>query len=215
MALLDLPNANAKSTPMIRLSLISFIITHTINTRTHTHPGAPVLYLDLDVVIVAGLDPLLDFFQTLTDGSLAALGTEGLRSEGGRPGGINSSVLLWRAHDPRWAPLCTDVGPEVVSVVSKFDWWIEMVAAKSTPAAAAIEDGSSDGVVRIQDRWPGLVADYQGLLLEGSADGGHNERMASGKPHAPGEGAAIVVFPLRPKPADLVDRVPWIREHWA
>lgn len=99
---------------------------------------------------------------------------------------------MWRAHDPRWTPLYTDAGPEVARVVSKFDWWVEMLAAR----------GGGDGsVVRIQERWPGLVVEYQALASDEGAT-------------KPGAGAAVVVFPLRPKPADLVDSVPWIRELW-
>lgn len=158
-------------------------------TQIHTKTGRPILYLDLDTVIVGGLSPLLDFFSPPSATSaptLAALGTEALRSEGGRPHGLNTSVLLWRAHDPRWAPLFTDLDDWVGTVVRKLDWWVEMVAAKM----------EKESLLRIQDRWPGLVVDFQ--ALDGS----------------PGEGAAVVVFPLRPKPADVVATVPWVRENW-
>lgn len=164
-----------------------------ISTRQYYKIGAPILYLDLDTVIVGGLSPLLDFvFSPPSANSvppaptLAALGTEALRSEGGRPHGLNTSVLLWRAHDPRWAPLFTDLGPEVLEVVRKLDWWVEMVAAKK----------GKRSVLRIQVRWPGLVVDFQAL------------------DDSPGEGAAVVVFPLRPKPADVVETVAWVRENW-
>ena len=162
-------------------------------TQTHTQTGGPILYLDLDTVIVGDLSPLLDFFVSPPSATsvppaptLAALGTEALRSEGGRPHGLNTSVLLWRAHDPRWAPLFTDLWGQVLEVVRKLDWWVEMVAAKK----------GKGSVLQIQDRWPGLVVDFQAL----------ND--------SPGEGAAVVVFPLRPKPADVVGTVPWVREHW-
>lgn len=161
----------------------------TPNTTTHT--GAPILYFDLDTVLLRDLRPLLRFFDGPTTPSLAALGSESLQSEGGRRGGLNTSVMLWRAHDPRWTPLYVGAGPEVVRVVSKFDWWVEMIAARK-----------GGGVVVIEERWPGLVVDYQSLV---SADGG-------GKPGEPAAGA--VVFPLRAKPADLVDSVPWIGKHW-
>lgn len=132
---------------------------------------------------------MLDFFSPCTSSvpppTLAALRTEALRSEGGRPQGLNTSVLLWRAHDPRWAPLFTELGPEVLEVVRKLDWWVEMLAAKG-----------KESVVRIQERWPGLVVEFQAL------------------DNSSGRGAAVVVFPLRPKPADVVGTVPWVREHW-
>lgn len=178
-------------------------IDHHSRPTTNPNSGAPILYLDLDTVIVGDLRPLLGFFADAAAPTLAALGTEGLQSEGGRPRGLNTSVLLWRAHDPLWAPLSTDVGPEVVEVVRKLDWWVEMVAARGREE----RDGDGDGVLRVQERWPGLVVEYKDLIGLGG-DGGcvWNQQ--------PGEGAAVVVFPLRPKPADLVETVPWVQEHW-
>jgi hypothetical protein len=130
-------------------------------------------------------------------------------SEGGRPGGLNTSVMLWRAHDPRLAPVYTEVDRHVVTVVRKLDWWVEMLVererGRSSSSGNDIDSSSgAAGVISLQEWWPGLVTDSQQAVAS----------MVGNEAACPPPTAAVIVFPLRPKPAELVDTVPWVREHW-
>lgn len=142
------------------------------------------LYLDLDVVVTAGITPLLDAFQTdptrlwaLDDFSYSlitpkhAMGSETRRLLGGA-GTVNSSVMLWEG----------DAGFEV------WDRWSDSV----------MDELHGDQNFITRTLWP----DKLRLLPSGVAG---SYKYGGGQPYP------ITVFHGEPKPHQVGG---WVADHW-
>jgi hypothetical protein len=166
-------------------------------------PGATVLYLDLDVVIVGPIDFMLD-----DPGGLVVI-----RDWLTVSGAFNSSVMRFEAgahafiYD-RFRPSADEI---VASgrYIGDQDWIYEQVPnAKSFPAGKIVSykrDINSHVCLRARK----LRLEFRWLRA----------------PHfmtvAPPQGAAIVVFHGKPDPEDVMDapygpwkRAPFVKEHW-
>eukprot|EP00939_MAST-03C_sp_MAST-3C-sp1_P000789 g789.t1 len=145
-----------------------------------------ILYIDLDTILVGPLDPVLDF-----RGRFATLSTDNFLNEG-RVGGLNSSVMLWRA-DPSassdldmreiYERLVRYKADSVGKFVHRFDHWLEMNLAH---------------VPRLQGLYPGMFVEYANDCKDGNA---------------PPASSSVVNFPLQPKPHNVLS-CEWVREAW-
>ena len=155
-----------------------------------------VIYIDLDTVIVGSLDPIASF-----SGLFATLGTDNFRNER-RKDGLNSSVMIFNPYkgavvvDEKkdgsgrstndivqiYERLVHFSSQIVGRTVHRFDHWLEMNLSR---------------VPRLQALYPNLFVEYA-------------NDCSGGRSLPPG--AAVVNFPLRPKPHEVKD--PWISMHW-
>lgn len=149
------------------------------------HPSR-IVYIDLDTVICGSLA------WTLTHtGGFAILGTGGMANEA-RVGGLNSSLMLWDTCTTCCdaAVPCASIhavfalfqavgGAAVQAHVHRLDHWLEIVTSKCFDAAPII----------LQDAYPGEVIEYAAACV--------------GVDALP-PGASVVVFPLSPKPHEVV-----------
>lgn len=155
--------------------------------------GGPVLYLDLDVVITANIDHLVelaatdppharrlwmrdDFSYSIVNPKVG-IGAETRRMLGG-PGCCNSSVMLWHGDAPWW------------------DAWQEH-------AERYVRELHGDQNAITQALWPDRI----GLLPNESIQSyKYGVRMRGERP------APIVVMHGEPKNHQLSE--PWVLEHW-
>lgn len=181
-----------KDTPLTTWWLKACLFEPTISKIRHGR----VLYLDLDTVIVGPLDRLVVDLATKCNNVIAVLATDEIANEV-RPRGYNSSVMLWTApeHSHIYHLLVDAPGAfaAVTSVVYKFDHWLEMLF---------------DNLIILQTLCPGAILDYNTHIALKEDD-------AAAQEEAPPESAAIVVFPLKPKPHELVRSKGWVKRYWA
>lgn len=186
-------SALPKDTPLTTWWLKACLFEPTISHIRHGR----VLYLDLDTVIVGSLDRLIVDLATKCTNTIAVLATDEIVNEV-RPRGYNSSVMLWTApaHSQIYHLLVDAPGAfaAVNSVIYKFDHWLEMLF---------------DNLGILQTLCPGAIVDYNTHIAL------KDDTAAAAKEEAPPASAAIVVFPLKPKPHELVRTKDWVRRYWA
>lgn len=144
------------------------------------------LFLDLDTVVVSNLFSLLVWSPL--PGVVGLLKTDCMTNEQ-RQGGYNSSIMAWRIdNDENAAPLLFLYEflyahyTAITKYIYKFDHWLEMASAKTC---------------FLQDIFPDQIVEYCSL---------------DNKAAMPPLNAAIVCFPLLPKPHKAT--APWIAKHW-
>ncbi|KAL3669533.1 hypothetical protein V7S43_004920 [Phytophthora oleae] len=141
-------------------------------------------YLDLDTVVVGSMVDLLTWTPPL--GVLALLKTDQMANEQ-REGGFNSSVVAWRVDEETTSlqfiySFLQTHFATVSKYIFKFDHWLEMAHRE----ACFLEDVFTD-----------QIFEY---------------RSIRGETIAPPPNAAIICFPLLPKPHQA--SVPWVAQHW-
>lgn len=133
----------------------------------------------------------------------------------GRPCGLNSSLMLWRAGAFRGLSAFLRRHPAAVqSCVHKFDHFLEMMLPPPSPPPPLLAAGvvvERARVVYVQEamrrRCPGapaVVIDYAAIT---------HRTLADGDVDAPA-GAAVVCFPLKPKPHELEHAAPALYRRW-
>ncbi|KAI9996274.1 hypothetical protein PInf_013657 [Phytophthora infestans] len=144
------------------------------------------LYLDLDTVVVGKLVELL--IWSPPSGTLGLLKTDHMANEQ-RESGYNSSIVAWRigidAGEASLLFLYNFLHAHFAAVskyIYKFDHWLEMAHARAC---------------FLEDIFPDKIAEYRSL----------DEEAVS-----PPANAAIVCFPLLPKPHNAT--APWVAQHW-
>eukprot|EP00602_Paraphysomonas_sp_CaronLab_P000109 CAMPEP_0185030618 /NCGR_PEP_ID=MMETSP1103-20130426/17591_1 /TAXON_ID=36769 /ORGANISM="Paraphysomonas bandaiensis, Strain Caron Lab Isolate" /LENGTH=303 /DNA_ID=CAMNT_0027565815 /DNA_START=481 /DNA_END=1389 /DNA_ORIENTATION=- len=162
-----------------------------------------VLYLDLDTVLCSQTvnallsDPLA--IEQKSGPHFICLGAKWLSNEG-RPCGINSSVMIWRAPPVNSAHMPLQPAPfphnlfyflkshyaEVSRVMYKFDHYLELMLSDA-------ETGVMQDVAFVQDIYPGLAVDYSDA-----------KAMATEGGDIP-QPTGLVCFPLHPKPHHIRD----------
>jgi hypothetical protein len=140
----------------------------------------------------------------------------------GRPCGLNSSLMLWRAGAFRGLTSFLLQHPDAVTAcVHKFDHYLEMMllAPNAAPLHAPVEAAR---VVYVQEalrrRHPGApptVVDYASLRRRAPAAGeeSRDNKDAIVDVDAPA-GAAVVCFPLKPKPHEIEHEAPTLFRRW-
>jgi hypothetical protein len=114
-----------------------------------------VVYVDLDSVVLGPLDELAAFDTTamlvgpaknIPSSLFGTLGTEGMVNER-RAGGINSSVMCWRAGDFErlWTDLISHFWA-VRQVTYKLDAWLEMMLLPPPPLPPSSPASSSSSL---------------------------------------------------------------------
>lgn len=167
-------------------------------------PTAPttLVFLDLDTVLCGPLRPCIESLvrKASQTGAVLSLEAGQFKASEGRDEGINSSILVWR-NDGSTSSLFGFLEKHykaVTSVVYKFDHYLEMMLLSHTRHPA------------VDEAWPCppfiYVPNEQGAIVDFSS--------LSGTDRALPPNAAIVCFPLLPKPHQVAESVPWIREHW-
>ena len=143
--------------------------------------------MDLDTVIVGDLSVLVKHIPSsqLTS-RFVTLNAAELSTEG-RPCGINSSFMCWGGNGPssrlrKVFDFLVDHYDAGTGSLVKLDHYLEMMMP---PLGMEI--------VSVQTACPGIVTDYQDLPID--ADSCRSQLCA--------RGAAIVCFPLRPKPHEI------------
>lgn len=146
-----------------------------------------VLYLDLDVVVTSGIQPLIDAYQsdnsklwTLDDFGYSLINKrsvdDGTRALLGGDGTVNSSVMLWRGDNPDMHKVYNNFETRVMDVLH----------------------GDQNYIT--QQLWP----EYIGLLPDG---------VAGSYKYSNFQKWPITVFHGDPKPSDIPDG--WVAAHWA
>ena len=167
-------------------------------------PAAPTtfVFLDLDTVLCGPLRPCIEPLvrKAIQTGAVLSLQAGQFKASEGRDEGINSSILVWR-NDSSTSSLFGFLEKHyqaVTSVVYKFDHYLEMMLLSHTRHVA------------VDEAWPCppfiYVPNEQGAIVDFSS--------LSGTDRALPPNAAIVCFPLLPKPHQVAESVPWIKEHW-
>jgi hypothetical protein len=83
---------------------------------------------------------------------------------------------------------------EISKVMYKFDHFLEVMLAD--------RGGQFEGISFIQDKYPDKIIDFQ------KADEMFKHEQSEGDCSA-----AVVCFPLHPKPHHIVEK-PWVQRHW-
>lgn len=135
----------------------------------------------------------------------------------GRSCGFNSSVMMWSQQKKCSCQSCVSKGisgsrfhciydvicsfyKEITSVIYKFDHFLELVFMQALdPSEYAF----------IDHYYPGKVADYLSTVTQIGDDleAVHSRLDAV-------HGAALVTFPISPKPHDVAGSVIWINANW-
>lgn len=116
----------------------------------------------------------------------------------GRSCGVNSSIILFKSNaftDAIYNYLLSHY-EQITSVVYKFDHYLEMMLSSSSSSSS-----SSLSCVYLQDVLPDFIIDYpqaEEYFSCCSTNSGN---------------AAIVCFPLQPKPHQIADKE-WVYLHW-
>jgi len=141
------------------------------------------VYIDLDTVIVGPLDDILQNFH----GRFGVLGTGEFSETECRENGYNTSIMIFHHGDAElkhvlYAQLETLGISELRKVVQRFDFWVEMTVLNADI---------------LQNQFPGKLIDFKTHVKH--------------KSETPRD-AAIVNFPLKPKPHQV--DAEWIKQHW-
>jgi len=199
--------------------------------------GHRVLFLDLDQVVVGDLSDLADY-----RGPFAVLSTDSIACELAS-GGYNSSVMAWEAST-FFRPIYTRLTKAALKYVHRFDHWLEMnvgdaslwqqlapgrvvdyteafrggVCMGSSAEEQALDEEGGLGGSFVDPAPPATQDVPAGTASQTDATAEAAEEAAEGRISRGVEkmpaGAAIVTFPRSPKPHEVVDRHPWVREHW-
>lgn len=131
----------------------------------------------------------------------------------GRLCGINSSIMLWNASTPASSSnymhylfsYLRENYAEVTRVMYKFDHFLELMLAD--------RKGKFEGVIFLQDEFPNKIIDFQCAekIFASHDEGGAESDDVVDVTAA--DSAAVVCFPLHPKPHQVVDR-PWVQKYW-
>lgn len=155
-----------------------------------------VLYIDLDTVVNGDVDALFQF-----SGRFGVLSSQKMSNENYRQG-VNTSVMLWTAGDLQGIyDLLLARYDDITRVLHKFDHWVECVALAAT---TALNNAS------IAPSLEGLFIEYAEYCTSHQKPGHAHGVVVQSPPPT----AAIVCFPLAPKPHHLVDKVAWVAEKW-
>mmetsp|Transcript_11499 Transcript_11499/g.18774 ORF Transcript_11499/g.18774 Transcript_11499/m.18774 type:complete len:492 (-) Transcript_11499:171-1646(-) len=131
-------------------------------------------------------------------------------SNEGRSCGLNSSIMLWNATPLTSTSLSCNYLHylyvylrenfiEISKVMYKFDHFLEIMLAD--------RKGIFNGVCLLQNKFPNKIVDFQ--TADAMFDGD-----VSGEGEIDGDySAAVVCFPLHPKPHDISDKV-WVKRFW-
>lgn len=140
----------------------------------------------------------------------------------GRSCGFNSSIMEWTERSCSCCCEMPESGSryhciydvlcqhhqEIVSLVYKFDHFLEMIFLKQSPLACF---GYLDQV------HPGKVIDY--LSISRALEDPHLSDPYQGRVEFAMESndlsaASFVTFPIHPKPHDVVDSTLWVQQNW-
>ena len=162
-----------------------------------------VLYLDLDTVIVGPLD---DIVLRRPYYKLTILATDHIANENAVSEATTHPSCFGPRPTTRASTTSSPLPPPskaLTAVVYKFDHWLEMLF---------------DDLVLLHADPDGPIVDYAAHVASqrhlASGDDAHRRRGHAGEEEAPARTASIVVFPLEPKPHDLVESRAWIRREW-
>ncbi|KAG7385095.1 hypothetical protein PHYPSEUDO_001947 [Phytophthora pseudosyringae] len=162
------------------------LFSSTLSAKLRALGHSRCLYLDLDTVVVGNLVDLLTW--PTPPGALALLKTDQMANEQ-REGGFNSSIMAWRIDSDEGAASLQFIYnflqahfTSVSKYIYKFDHWLEM----AYPDAFFLED-----------IFPDQIVEYRSL----------DENAVAPPPQA-----AIVCFPLLPKPHKAT--AAWVAQHW-